>query len=79
MSERFADAVRRRQIAGCRQGEQLAAREWPLLALHSRLLGGELPVYALNRHSQPQPRQAVGAEITSPDIWGDWAKQRDAF
>jgi hypothetical protein len=25
-----ADAVRRRQIAGVGQGEQLAAREWPL-------------------------------------------------
>jgi hypothetical protein len=37
MSGRFADAVRWRQIAGRRQGEQLAAREWPVLALHSRL------------------------------------------
>ncbi|MDX6459710.1 MAG: hypothetical protein QOE55_3407 [Acidobacteriaceae bacterium] len=41
MSGRFADAVRWRQIAGRRQREQLAAREWPVLALHSRLLGGE--------------------------------------
>ena len=48
MSGRFADAVRRRQIAGRRQGEQLAAREWPVLALHSRLLGGE-----------PHPRWSV--------------------
>ena len=48
MSGRFADAVRRRQIAGRRQGEQLAAHEWPVLALHSRLLGGE-----------PHPRWSV--------------------
>ena len=48
MSGRFADAVRRRQIAGRRQGEQLATREWPVLALHSRLLGGE-----------PHPRWSV--------------------
>jgi hypothetical protein len=33
LQERFADAVRRRQIAGRRQGEQLAGREWPVLAL----------------------------------------------
>jgi hypothetical protein len=48
MSGRFADAVRRRQIAGRRQREQLATREWPILALHSRLLGGE-----------PHPRWSV--------------------
>ncbi len=48
MSGRFADAVRWRQIAGRRQREQLAAREWPVLALHSRLLGGE-----------PHPRWSV--------------------
>ena len=48
MSGRFADAVRRRQIAGRRQGEQLAAHELPVLALHSRLLGGE-----------PHPRWSV--------------------
>ena len=49
MSGRFADAVRWRQIAGRRQREQLAAREWHVLALHSRLLGGE-----------PRPRWSVG-------------------
>lgn len=48
MTGRFADAVRWRQIAGRRQGEQLATREWPVLALHSRLLGG-----------QPYPRWSV--------------------
>src|SRR5258705_803486 len=48
ISGRFADAVRRRQIAGRRQGEQLATREWPVLALRSRLLGGE-----------PHPRWSV--------------------
>jgi hypothetical protein len=41
MSGRFADAAYWRQIAGRRQGEQRATREWPVLALHSRLLGGE--------------------------------------
>ena len=48
MSGWFADAVRRRQIAGRRQGEQLATREWRVFALHSRLLGGE-----------PHPRWSV--------------------
>jgi hypothetical protein len=35
----FADAVRRRHIAGRRQREQLAARKRPVLALDSRLPG----------------------------------------
>ena len=35
MSGRFAMLYARREIAGRRQGEQLAAREWPVLALHS--------------------------------------------
>ena len=48
LSGRFADALRQRQIARRTQGEQLAAREWPVLALHSRPLGGE-----------PHPRWSV--------------------
>jgi hypothetical protein len=58
MSGRFDDAIRRRQIAGRRQGEQLATREWPVPALHSRLLSGE-----------PRPRWSVetaACQATTP-------------
>src|SRR3979409_565414 len=49
----------RRQIAGRRQGEQLAAREWPFLVLDSRLMGGE-----------PHPRWSVEtAACQASTIW----------
>ena len=63
MSGRFADAVRWRQIAGRRQREQLAAREWPVLALHSRLLGGE-----------PHPRWSVETAVRQASTIGQLTK-----